>query len=322
MTETLLEIRDLKKHFPITKGRLFMKQTGTVKAVDGIDLTIQKGETLGLVGESGCGKTTLGNLILLLEQPTEGRIRFESKEITGLSGPELREYKAKVQAVFQDPYSSLNPRMKVKSLLMEPMTASGKMSRARQIERIGELLDLIGLKKRDAGLYPHEFSGGQRQRIAIARALGPNPELIVLDEPVSALDVSIRSQIMNLLKRLQRTFHLTYLLIAHDLGVVKHMSDWVAVMYLGRIVELARSDRLYSRPQHPYTRALIAAAAIVRPGGKQKESALTGDIPSPLAVPPGCRLHTRCPDAFPLCAQESPEFKEIEPDHFVACHRG
>jgi len=319
-TETLLEVRSLKKYFPVTKSSLFTKETGTVKAVDGVDFTIKKGETLGLVGESGCGKTTLANLILLLEHPTAGNIRFKSREISGLQGKELWEYKAKVQAVFQDPYSSLNPRMKVRNLLMEPMAAGGIWSKAQQMERIGRLLDLIGLQERDAGLFPHEFSGGQRQRIAIARALGPDPELIVLDEPVSALDVSIRSQIMNLLKRLQRTFNLTYLLIAHDLGVVKHMSDWVAVMYLGKIVELAKSDCLYSSPLHPYTRALIASATIAISDRLQKEETLTGEIPSPLAIPQGCRLHTRCPQTFDLCLKEAPEFKEKEPDHWVACH--
>lgn len=319
-TETLLEVQSLRKYFPVVKNRLFNKQTGSVKAVDGVDFNIKKGETLGLVGESGCGKTTLANLILLLEHPTAGDIRFKSSEVSGLRGKKLWEYKAKVQAVFQDPYSSLNPRMKVRDLLREPLIANGRWSKSEQMERIDRLLELIGLQKRYANLYPHEFSGGQRQRIAIARALGPDPELVILDEPVSALDVSIRSQIMNLLKRLQRTFNLTYLLIAHDLGVVKHMSDWVAVMYLGKIVELAKSDDLYSRPLHPYTRALIASATIVISKRFPEEISLTGEIPSPLAIPQGCRLHTRCPQTSNLCFQEIPELIEKEPAHWVACH--
>ena len=319
-SETLLEARNLEKHFPVTKGRLLMQQTGTVKAVDGISFSLKKGETLGLVGESGCGKTTLANLILLLEHPTAGSIRFESKEISEFRGKELQQYKTKVQAVFQDPYSSLNPRMKVRNLLMEPMLSSGKLSGEQRKERIANLLELIGLRELDANLYPHEFSGGQRQRIAIARSLGPDPELIVLDEPVSALDVSIRSQIMNLLKRLQKTFNLTYLLIAHDLGVVEHMSNWVAVMYLGKIVEVAKRDQLYSKPMHPYTQALLASAAIVMPNRIKAESTLTGDIPSPLNIPQGCRLHTRCPKASTLCENKEPEFEEMEPDHWVACH--
>ncbi|MEW6187131.1 MAG: oligopeptide/dipeptide ABC transporter ATP-binding protein [Thermodesulfobacteriota bacterium] len=318
--DDLVKVRNLKKYFPVTEGLLLMKQTATVKAVDGISFGIMKGETLGLVGESGCGKTTLANMILLLERATEGNIQFESKEISGLKGNDLREYKAKVQAVFQDPYSSLNPRLRIRNILKEPMIANGRLTTAQKTQRIAEVLNLVGLQERDAGLYPHEFSGGQRQRIAIARALCSDPELIILDEPVSALDVSIRSQIMNLLKRLQRDLNLTYLLIAHDLGVVKHMSDWVAVMYLGKIVELAKEELLYSHPLHPYTKALISSAVIIRSDGMKEKNKLRGDIPSPLAIPIGCRLHTRCPEAMNLCFQEEPNFKELESNHWVSCH--
>jgi len=298
-----------------------MKQLGSIKAVDDVSFDLKRGQTMGLVGESGCGKTTLANLIMLLERPTGGGIRFEGKNINDLKGPKLRDYRSKVQAVFQDPYSSLNPRMRVKSILLEPMRSKGGPKKGHRKRRVQELLDLVGLREKDANLYPHEFSGGQRQRIAIARALGSNPVLIILDEPVSALDVSIRSQIMNLLKRLQDNFNLTYLLIAHDLGVVKHMSDFVAVMYTGKIVEMAKSEQLYRRPMHPYTKALIASAGVVLPGQKHRGTTLSGDIPTPLDVTRGCRLHTRCPEAIDLCSRIQPDFKEMEPDHWVACHR-
>jgi oligopeptide transport system ATP-binding protein len=279
MNEILLQARDLTKHFPVTKGVIFMKQIGAIKAVDGIDFTIAKGETFGLVGESGCGKTTTARLILLLEDITRGSVLFEDKDISELSKPELKRYRGMVQAVFQDPFSSLSPRMRVGSIIGEPMVTNRSLGRKEIRDRVAETLEVVGLKADHAEHYPHEFSGGQRQRIAVARGLALNPALIVLDEPVSALDVSIRAQIMNLLKDIQEQFGLTYLLIAHDLAVVKHMSNRIGVMYLGRLVETAESEELYRNPLHPYTQALLSAALPAHPDEQKDEMILSGEVP-------------------------------------------
>lgn len=320
MNEILLQARDLTKHFPVTKGVIFMKQIGAIKAVDGIDFTIAKGETFGLVGESGCGKTTTARLILLLEDITRGSVLFEDKDISKLSKVELKRYRGMVQAVFQDPFSSLSPRMRVGSIIAEPMVTNRSLSRKEIRDRVAEALEVVGLKADHAENYPHEFSGGQRQRIAVARGLALNPALIVLDEPVSALDVSIRAQIMNLLKDIQEQFGLTYLLIAHDLAVVKHMSNRIGVMYLGRLVETAESEELYRNPLHPYTQALLSAALPAHPDEQKDEIILSGEVPSPINLPPGCRFHTRCPKAKSVCFQEDPILKDRGGDHEVACH--
>jgi len=320
MSDILIEAKDLVKHFPVTKGLIFMKQVGAVKAVDGIDFTIKRGETFGLVGESGCGKTTTSRLILLLESITSGSILYEGQDITKFSDTERKKYRNSIKAVFQDPYSSLSPRMRVGSIIAEPLLTSNSLNRKAIRERIAELLDLVGLRRDAAELYPHEFSGGQRQRIAVASALATNPGLIILDEPVSALDVSIRAQIMNLLRRLQRQLGVSYLLIAHDLAVVKHMSNDIGVMYLGKLVETANSDELHDKPLHPYTQALLSAALPSHPDHKGEEIILPGEVPSPLNPPPGCRLHPRCFNAASVCSKEEPLLREIAPGHNVACH--
>ena len=320
MGEVLLEAIDLKKHFPVTKGIAFMRQIGAIKAVEGISFTINRGETFGLVGESGCGKTTTAKLILLLETITSGSIIFDGKDITQLSPSELREYRSSVQAVFQDPFSSLSPRMRVGGIVAEPIVVNNALPRREIKERVAELLGVVGLRSDGADLYPHEFSGGQRQRIAVARALSLNPSLIVLDEPVSALDVSIRAQIMNLLHDIQREFGVTYLLIAHDLAVVKHMSNRIGVMYLGKLVEVADSEELYFNPLHPYTQALLSAALPSYPDDQRERSVLPGEVPSPLNPPTGCSLHPRCPFKKPICSEEEPVLKEAAPGHEVACH--
>jgi len=320
MAETLVEVRDLKKHFPVTRGVIFMKQVGAIQAVDGIDFTINSGETFGLVGESGCGKTTTGRLVLLMERATGGTVLYQGRDITGLSGPELKRHRASVQAVFQDPYSSLSPRMKVGNIIAEPAVVSDGMPKKAVEERVAELLQLVGLRNDGAHLYPHEFSGGQRQRIAIARALAPNPKLIVLDEPVSALDVSIRAQIMNLLRDIQRRLGVTYLLIAHDLAVVQHMSNRIGVMYLGKLVEIAESQELYKHPVHPYTKALLSASLPSHPREQREVIILSGEVPSPFNPPAGCRFHPRCFDKRPVCSQQPPPMKEVTSGHFVACH--
>jgi len=320
MDEILLEARDLKKHFPVTKGLILMKQVGAIKAVDGISFTINKGETFGLVGESGCGKTTTARLILLLETITSGTILHEGKDITQLAKAELKKYRSSVQAVFQDPFSSLSPRMRVGGIIAEPIVVSGALPREGVKERVAEVLEVVGLRSDGAELYPHEFSGGQRQRIAVARSLASNPSLIILDEPVSALDVSIRAQIMNLLHDIQQNIGVTYLLIAHDLAVVKHMSNRIGVMYLGKLVEIAESEELYSHPLHPYTQALLSAALPSHPDDQREEIILTGEVPSPLNPPPGCRFHPRCFNAKPVCSQEEPPLKEVASGHLVACH--
>jgi oligopeptide transport system ATP-binding protein len=320
MGETLVEVRNLRKHFPVTRGIILMKQVGAIKAVDGVDFTIKKGETFGLVGESGCGKTTTAKLILLLEKITTGTILYQGKDITRLSRTELKKHRRSVQAVFQDPYSSLNPRMRVKSILSEPILMSDSLSRKMIKERINDLLYLVGLRSDGADLYPHEFSGGQRQRIAIARALASNPDLIILDEPVSALDVSIRAQIMNLLKDLQTRLGISYLLIAHDLAVIQHMSQKVGVMYLGSLVEIAQSDELYLHPVHPYTQALLSAALPAHPADHRREIVLSGEVPTPLNPPSGCKFHPRCFKPKECCSLVPPSLKEISRGHFVACH--
>ncbi|MSQ34102.1 MAG: ATP-binding cassette domain-containing protein [Dehalococcoidia bacterium] len=318
--KVLLEVRNLVKHFPVTRGLILQRQVGAVKAVDGVDFSVQRGETFGMVGESGCGKTTTGKMVLLLERPTRGEILFEGKDINTLKGPGLRSFRGDVQAVFQDPYSSLSPRMKVADIISEPIVVNQNLSRREVRERVQELVDIVGLPREAPELYPHEFSGGQRQRIAVARALALNPDLIVLDEPVSALDVSIRAQVMNLLKDLQNRFNLTYFLIAHDLAVVQHMSNSVGVMYLGKLAERASSDELYLNTLHPYTKALLSAALPADPEVSREEIILTGEVPSPLNPPPGCRFHPRCPFAFDRCSVEEPQLKEKSPGHWVACH--
>ncbi len=320
--EKLLEVRNLKMYFPITQGILLQRKVGDVRAVDDISFFIKKGETLGLVGESGCGKSTTGRSILQLYRPTGGSVKFGETELTSLKGEDLRKMRRRMQMIFQDPYASLNPRMTVGDIIGEPLDihhlARGK---ARQ-ERVQELLRLVGLNPYFANRYPHEFSGGQRQRIGVARALAVEPEFIVCDEPVSALDVSIQAQIINLLEELQGEFGLTYLFIAHDLSVVRHISDRVAVMYVGKMVELADRNALYRRPLHPYTKALLSAVPVPDPEveSRRQRVILTGDVPSPVNPPSGCRFHPRCRYAKETCAQAEPEFREVESDHWVACH--
>jgi oligopeptide transport system ATP-binding protein len=320
MNDTLLEIRDLQKHFPVMKGVIFQKPIGWVKAVDGISYSLGAGETLGLVGESGCGKTTTLKLILMLERPTHGAIVFRGRDIQTLKGDELKHYRRGVQAVFQDPFSSLNPRIRVGDIIAEPVVVNEPMPKALVQERVQELLRLVGLNPSASKLFPHEFSGGQRQRIAIARALSLNPSLIVLDEPVSALDVSIRAQIMNLLQDLQRQFGLSYLLIAHDLAAVLHLSTNIAVMYLGKIVEFGTSDELRHKPLHPYTQALFSAALPSHPDEQREEVIIRGEVPSPLNPPAGCRFHPRCPFAMPVCSEVEPVLRSAANGHQVACH--
>ncbi len=321
MSETLVEVRGLKKYFPITAG-LLQRHVGDVKAVDDIDFDIRRGETLGLVGESGSGKTTAGRVILRLADPTAGTIAFDGRDISTLSRAELRPLRKEMQIIFQDPYASLNPRMAVGDIIREPLTIHKLAEGAAADKRVQELLAMVGLQPYHANRYPHEFSGGQRQRVGIARALAVDPKFIVADEPVSALDVSIQAQVINLLQDLQRQLNLTYLFIAHDLSVVRHISTRVAVMYVGKIIEIADSRRLYANPLHPYTQALLSAIPIPDPGveRRRKRIILTGDIPSPVNPPSGCRFHTRCPVAFDRCSVEVPEFKEYESGHRAACH--
>lgn len=320
MSGYLLEVNDLVKHFPINRGIIFQRLVGMVRAVDGISFYIQPGETLGLVGESGCGKSTTGRLILRLIEATSGEVKLEGRDIRRLDGRELRELRRNVQIIFQDPYASLNPRLTVGDIVGEALEAHHLAKGTAKVKRVQELLEVVGLSPDHLRRYPHEFSGGQRQRIGVARALAVSPKLIVCDEPVSALDVSVQAQVVNLLQDLQRDFDLSYLFIAHDLSVVKHISDRVAVMYLGKIVELAHKDRLYDRALHPYTRALLSAIPIPDPSVKRERLILQGDVPSPVNPPSGCRFHTRCAEAESRCRSEEPPFVELEPDHFVACH--
>ena len=320
--EVLLEVRDLKMHFPITRGILIQRQVGSIRAVDGLDFDLIKGETLGLVGESGCGKSTTGRAILQLHRPTEGSVRFEGVELTETSGPELRQMRRRMQMIFQDPYASLNPRMTVGSIVGEPLDVHqlGNSKTDRQ-ERVRELLEIVGLNPYFVNRYPHEFSGGQRQRIGVARALAVNPSFIVCDEPISALDVSIQAQVINLLEDLQQDLQLTYLFIAHDLSVVRHISDRIAVMYLGKIVELAERTELYESPRHPYTEALLSAVPVPDPvvEAKRQRIILEGDVPNPASPPTGCNFSTRCPKAMDRCFQEEPEFRDVGDGHYAAC---
>ena len=316
----ILSVQNLKKHFPVTKGLLLMKTIGWVKAVDDISFTLQQGETLALVGESGCGKTTTAKLILHLEQPTSGHVLIDGKDVHALRGNDLREYRTMVQAVFQDPWSSLSPRMRVRNIVAEPLVINQKVSRAQVDERVKEVIASVGLRPEQASLYPHEFSGGQRQRIAMASALISHPKLIILDEPVSALDVSIRAQIMNLLVDLQQQYNVSYLVIAHHLATTRYMAHEVAVMYLGKIVEKARTEELFNNPLHPYTKALFSAALPSHPDIEREEIILRGEVPSPINPPSGCRFHPRCPMAMAECATVEPQEKEMAPGHMVACH--
>ncbi|MFA5835353.1 MAG: dipeptide ABC transporter ATP-binding protein [Bellilinea sp.] len=320
--EVLLNVVDLVKHFPIMKGVLIQKQVGAVHAVDGVSFDIVKGETLGLVGESGCGKSTTGRAILQLHRPTSGSVFYEGKDLVKLKGENLRKTRRRMQMIFQDPYASLNPRMTVGQIITEPMLIHDMTTQKDTQGHAERLLKLVGLNPAYTSRYPHEFSGGQRQRIGIARALALEPALIVCDEPISALDVSIQAQVVNLLEDLQAKLGLTYLFIAHDLSMVRHISDRVAVMYLGIIVELTTRDELYSHALHPYTQALLSAVPIPDPAieANRKRIILTGDVPSPVNPPSGCRFRTRCPIAAEICKQKKPEFREVTPGHWVACH--
>lgn len=318
--EALLEVKNLVKHFPITQGIIFSKKVGAVQAVDDVSFTVNKGETLGLVGESGCGKSTTGRVILRLIEATSGEVRFEGRNILTLNAKEMRELRKDMQIIFQDPYASLNPRMTVGDIIAEPLKIHGLAKGKERQKRVQELLEVVGLASYHARRYPHEFSGGQRQRIGIARALAVRPKLIICDEPVSALDVSIQAQVINLLQDLQKEFGLTYLFIAHDLSVVKHISDRVAVMYLGKIVELADKYELFDNAQHPYTQALLSAIPVPDPHYKRERIILQGDVPSPINPPSGCRFHTRCPKVMDICKVQVPESVEVSPNHWVACH--
>ncbi len=320
--DTLLEVNNLKMHFPLTRGIIFQRQVGAVKAVDGVSFSVRQGETLGLVGESGCGKSTTGRAVLQLYKPTEGTVTFKGQELTKLNGSSMRRMRRHLQMIFQDPYASLNPRMTVGNIISEPMQIHGIGDKKDRNGKVQELLQTVGLNPYFANRYPHEFSGGQRQRIGIARSLAANPDFIVADEPVSALDVSIQAQIVNLLEELQERLGLTYLFIAHDLSVVKHISDRVAVMYLGKMVELADRNSLYDDPLHPYTKALLSAVPIPDPviEKRRERIILTGDVPSPINPPSGCNFHTRCPYAMPVCKQITPKFADQGGGHFVACH--
>ncbi len=315
----LVEARNLVKYYPI-RGGVFLKEVAAVKAVDGVNLTIRSGETLGLVGESGCGKTTLGRAILRLEEPTAGEVIFKGRNILTCSPKEMRVLRRQMQMIFQDPFSSLNPRKTIAQIIGEPLLVHGLKSRKKREERVLHLLDVVGMRPEQMRRYPHMFSGGQRQRIGVARALALNPELIVCDEAVSALDVSIQAQVLNLLQDLQQEFGLTYLFISHDLHVVEHVSNRVAVMYLGKIVELAPGREFYLRPLHPYSQALLSASPLPDPQRRHRRIILKGDVPSPIDPPAGCRFHTRCIYVRDLCRHKEPALRELDPRHFAACH--
>lgn len=319
MTEPLLKVRGLKKYFPIKAG-IIGRHVGDVKAVDDVSFEILEGETLGIVGESGCGKSTTGRSLMRLIEPTAGEIYFEGKNVSAMSKEELRKIRRDIQMVFQDPYASLNPRHNVQKILEEPLKVHGIGNEKERKEKVAKLLEIVGLSSYHASRYPHQFSGGQRQRIGIARALMTNPKLIIADEPVSALDVSIQAQVLNLMKDLQEELKLTYIFIAHDLGVVRHISDRVGVMYLGKMIEISESEALYENPLHPYTQALLAAVPVPDPDFIRETQLLTGDIPSPANPPSGCAFHTRCPLKMAHCDQSVPPLIEVEPGHSVACH--
>jgi peptide/nickel transport system ATP-binding protein len=318
----ILEVSHVVKHFPITRGIIFDKQIGAVQAVDDVSFTVNRGETLGLVGESGCGKSTLSRTILQLIEPTSGSVRFEGREITGLTNRQSRALRPDMQMVFQDPYSSLNPRKRIAQIVGDPMLLHGIVKKGEVKDAVRELLERVGLNPEHYNRYPHEFSGGQRQRIGIARALSLKPKVIIADEPVSALDVSIQAQIINLLEDLQEEFDLTYLFVAHDLGVVRHVADRIAVMYLGKIVEIGKADDVYSNPIHPYTLSLLSAVPIPDPraNAARRQIILEGDVPSPADPPAGCRFHTRCPYATEICSADEPELIDHGNGHFAACH--
>ncbi|WP_274609480.1 ABC transporter ATP-binding protein [Mesobacillus boroniphilus] len=321
-SEILLELQDVRKHFPIKSG-LLQKTVGHIKAVDGINLKVNKGETLGIVGESGCGKSTVGRTVIRLYEPTDGKIIFNGRDISHLSEGELRkDVRKNIQMIFQDPFASLNPRKTLRSIIREPLDTHHLYKSKERDEKVESLLEKVGLNASFINRYPHEFSGGQRQRIGISRALALNPELIIADEAVSALDVSIQAQIINLMEDLQEEFGLTYIFISHDLSVVRHISDRVGVMYLGKMMELASKKELYAEPLHPYTQALLSAVPVPRKKGviKRERIILKGELPSPANPPKGCVFHTRCPAAFDLCKQVNPDFKEVKNNHFVACH--
>lgn len=320
--ETILELKDVKKYFPIRSG-FFQRKVGDIKAVDGVSFSLKRGETLGIVGESGCGKSTAGRTMIRLYKPTDGRILFKGQDISGLSEEKLRKSVRKnIQMVFQDPFASLNPRKTLRSIIKEPFQTHHMYSMSERNERVEELLAKVGLHPSFANRYPHEFSGGQRQRIGIARALTLNPELIIADEPVSALDVSIQAQVINLMEELQEEFNLTYLFISHDLSVVRHISDRVGVMYLGKMMELTDKHELYGNPLHPYTQALLSSVPVTRKKDtvKRERIILKGELPSPANPPKGCVFHTRCPMAKPICKEQIPAFEEAAPGHYVACH--
>lgn len=319
MLDSILSVQSVKKYFPVTGG-LFNRTLSQLRALDGIDLSIRKKETLGLVGESGCGKTTLGRLVCMLDEPTSGEILFNGESIIRIPSQKKRALRKKIQMIIQDPFSSLDPRQNVSSIIGEPLRIHLRLSKNELSSRVRELMDMVGLRPEQADRFPHEFSGGQRQRISIARAIAVHPDLVVADEPVSALDVSIQAQVLNLMVDLQERFELTYLFISHDLKVIKFISDRVAVMYLGRIMELATSKELHSHPLHPYTRALLAASPIPDPRQRQEDIILKGDVPSPINLPSGCRFHPRCPAVEEKCRAEEPAFREVGPDHWVACH--
>ena len=319
-TDVVIEAENLTKYFPVTEGVLLRRTVGQVKAVDGISFKIKRGETYSLVGESGCGKTTTARIVLMVETPTSGAVKFNDNDLAGLNSDGRREYRSSVQAVFQDPWSSLNPRMRVGSIILEPLITNRNLSKGEAKDHLETLLQDVGLHSFQADYFPHEFSGGQRQRIAIARSLALNPQVIVLDEPVSALDVSIRAQIMNLLRKLQERYGVSYLLIAHNLATVRYMSHQVGVMYLGKIVEEAPTRQLFTNPMHPYTKALIAASLPSHPDIQREELVLTGEVPSPLNPPSGCAFHPRCPFVMDRCSSDMPEYRTVEVGHTVTCH--